>query len=254
MASYIIYGAAFALAATLFALLNELAWSLWIVWGSLYVLMAALFALLLGVAWAPFGALICAAVAWRRGLDIRRYAAAGAARSAMLILPWLYLLARMSRLSFPKFLWALEYPCMYGAMYVLWTFGSILASLSSWKIVQTSPISNVFLVSALLSFCALVVSVKMARRANSLGGRVRPASGEPTHPAYARHFVYFAIWLAFPFFLLFSPLTDPDPATGETTLIQIAAIGAILAVEALVLAWMVLACRRAGRSGAPIRG
>ena len=166
MASFIIYGAAFALAAALFALLNELAWSLWIVWGALYVLMAALFALLLGVAWAPFGALICAAVAWRRGLDIRRYAAAGAARSAMLILPWLYLLARMSRLPIPKFLWTLEYPCMYGIIYVLWTFGSILASLSSWKIVQTSPISNVFLVSALLSFGALVVSVKMAQRAN----------------------------------------------------------------------------------------
>ena len=254
MASYIIYGAAFALAATLFALLNELAWSLWIVWGSLYVLMAALFALLLGVAWAPFGALICAAVAWRRGLDIRRYAAAGAARSAMLILPWLYLLARMSRLPVPKFLWALEYACMYGAIYGLWTFGSILTLLSWWIVFQPSLISNAYLVSALLSFVALVVSVKTAQRANSLGGRVRPASGEPPHPAYARQFVYFAIWLAFPFFLLFSPLTDLDPATRETTLIQIAAIGAILAVEALVLAWMVLACRRAGRSGAPIRG
>ena len=254
MASFIIYGAAFALASALFALLSEWAWSLLIVWGSLYALMAALFALLLGAAWAPFGALICAAVAWRLGLPSRRYAAAGAARSAMLILPWLYLLARMSRLPIPKFLWTLEYPCMYGIIYVLWTFGSILASLSSWKIVQTSPISNVFLVSALLSFGALVVSVKMARRANSLGGRVHPARNGLSHPTYARQFAYFAIWLAFPFFLLFSPLTDPDPATGETTLIQIAAIGAILAVEALVLAWMVLACRRAGRSGAPIRG
>ena len=246
MASSIIYGAAFALAAALFALLNELAWSLLIVWGSLYVLMAALFALLLGAAWAPFGALICAAVAWRRGLDIRRYAAAGAARSAMLILPWLYLLARMSRLHVPKFLWTLEYLCMYGAMYGLWTFGSILTLLSWWIVFQPSPISNAYLVSALLSFCALVVSVKTAQRANSLGGRVHPASGEPPRPAYARQFVYFAIRLAFPFFLLFSPLTDLDPATRGTALIQIAAIGAILAGEALVLAWMVLACRRAG--------
>ena len=252
MASFIIYGAAFALAAALFALLSEWAWSLLIVWGSLYALMAALFALLLGAAWAPFGALICAAGAWRRGLPSRRYAAAGAARSAMLILPWLYLLARMSRLSFPKFLWTLEYACMYGAIYGLWTFGSILTLLSWWIVFQPSPISNAYLVSALLSFVALVVSVKTAQRANSLGGRVRPASGEPPHPAYARQFVYFAIWLSFPFFLLFS---EPDPSTRETTLIQIAAIGAILAVEALVLAWMVLACRRAGRSGATqIRG
>lgn len=251
MASCIIYGSALALAVALFALLGELAWSPWLAFGSLMAMWAALFALLLGAAWAPFGALICAAMAWRRGLPPRRYAAAGAARSATLVLPWICLVARMSRLPVPKFLWVLEYACAYGIIYALWTFGSILTPLSWWIVFQSSPVSGAYLASALLSFGALVVSVKTARRANTLGERVRPARDGLPHPTYAAQLAYFAVWLAVPFFLFFSPLTRPDPATGETTLIQIVAVGATVAVEALVLAWMVLAFRRAGRKRCP---
>ena len=46
-------------------------------------------------AWAPFGALVCALIAWRRGINLYRCAVAGAAYSALFFLPWVYLAARM---------------------------------------------------------------------------------------------------------------------------------------------------------------
>lgn len=52
-------------------------------------------ALTLIIAWAPFAALICALTARRRELNRVRYAIAGAVYSALLFLPWLYLIRRM---------------------------------------------------------------------------------------------------------------------------------------------------------------
>ena len=79
-------------------------------------------------AWAPFGALACALIAWRRGLNPYRCAVAGAAYSALFFLPWVYLAARMLGWVIPKPLTALSYIALYG----LWAYGPARYSYEIW--------------------------------------------------------------------------------------------------------------------------
>ena len=79
-------------------------------------------------AWAPFGALVCALIAWRRGLNPYRCAVAGAAYSALFFLPWVYLAARMLGWAIPKPLTALPYVVLYG----LWAYGPARYSYEIW--------------------------------------------------------------------------------------------------------------------------
>ena len=50
---------------------------------------------ILCVAWTPFAALICARIAQRRGLNVKRPAVHGAIYSALLFLPWRHLTRQM---------------------------------------------------------------------------------------------------------------------------------------------------------------
>ena len=75
----------------------------------------------LGILWSPFGALICALIARRRGLPVKYYAGMGAWYCALLLLPWIYLVLRMmgravSRgwISFGYFI-----------LYAVWFIGSV---------------------------------------------------------------------------------------------------------------------------------
>lgn len=54
-----------------------------------------------GLLWAPFAAVICGLLAHLRNLDRGAYAAAGARSSALLLLPFFYVLARMLGTSIP---------------------------------------------------------------------------------------------------------------------------------------------------------
>ena len=77
---------------------------------------------LAGLIWAPFGALISARAAHKRGLPVRRYAVAGAALSVLYFAPWLHLVMRMHDRHLPRFvIW-----CAYFILYVsFWLFGVI---------------------------------------------------------------------------------------------------------------------------------
>ena len=66
-----------------------------------------------GPLWAPFGALICARMARRRGLNAWRYAAAGALYSILFFWPWVYLVARMDDRRLHRWLIALFYFGVY---------------------------------------------------------------------------------------------------------------------------------------------
>ena len=83
-------------------------------------------------AWAPFGALACALIAWRRGLNPYRYGVAGAAYSALFFLPWVYLTVRMLGWAIPKPLMALPYVVLYG----LWAYGPARYSYEIWTDVE----------------------------------------------------------------------------------------------------------------------
>ena len=73
------------------------------------------------VAWAPFAALICAIISKKNGLSVWRFSLAGAILSVFLLLPWLYLIMRMSGKQIPRFIYVLSYL----AVYCIWWMSSI---------------------------------------------------------------------------------------------------------------------------------
>ena len=68
---------------------------------------------LVGPLWAPFGALICARIASKRGLNVLRYAGAGALYSLLLFWPWVYLALRMNDKRMHRGLIVLFYVVVY---------------------------------------------------------------------------------------------------------------------------------------------
>ena len=201
-------------------------------------------ALLAGAATAPFGALICAAVAWRRGLPIRRSAVAGATHSAMLVLPGIYLLARMLGAPIPKFLSVLEHACMYA----LWIFGPI-PFLISMRIVHdmVPAISAMYLISSLLSSAALAVCVKTALRGVLINEQDAPMMSWLPRPTLSMQFIYFLVWTVIHGLLFFATFGFIDDRTREFTLTNGVFAGAVISVEVGVLAWMVISYFRLGR-------
>ena len=76
----------------------------------------------LGLLWAPFGALICARMARSRGLNRRRYAAAGAVYSVLFFWPWVYLVARMANRAVPAYLVRGAYATVY---FLIWPLAAL---------------------------------------------------------------------------------------------------------------------------------
>ena len=79
----------------------------------------------IGLPWAPFAAWICARSARKKGLDVRRHAVAGAACSALLFLPWVYLILRMNGGKVPDALVRL----FYIGVFASWALGGATLTL-----------------------------------------------------------------------------------------------------------------------------
>ena len=94
----------------------------------LQVMVANEMAAIASMIWAPFGAAVCALIAWRRGLSPYRYAVAGAVCSALFFLPWVYLAARMLGWVVPKPLAVLPYVVLYAS----WLQGPAQFSYDMW--------------------------------------------------------------------------------------------------------------------------
>lgn len=72
------------------------------------------FFLLFCVAWAPFAALVCALIASRKTeLEVWKHALAGAVYSALLLMPWIYLVMRMLGRRFSRKTIRPIYICLY---------------------------------------------------------------------------------------------------------------------------------------------
>ena len=104
--------------------------AMWVFFTSVTVMLFSWWAVAASVVWAPFGALICALIAWRRGLNPRRYAVAGAAHSVLFFLPWVYLAARMLGVRVPKPLVVLGCAVAYAA----WLQGIAQYSFMHWAL------------------------------------------------------------------------------------------------------------------------
>ena len=73
------------------------------------------------MALAPLGAVICVWTAKKKQLPVLKFAIAGALLSMFLLLPWLYLISRMSGKQFPRSLAVLAYI----AVYSIWLYGPL---------------------------------------------------------------------------------------------------------------------------------
>ena len=71
-------------------------------------------ALVLLVIGAPIAGLVCVKLAREQGLDARRYGLTGAALSLLFLLPWVYLISRMSGIRPSRTLTVLGYVLLYG--------------------------------------------------------------------------------------------------------------------------------------------
>ena len=138
--------------------------------------------------WAPFGALVCAVLARRRGLSPRRYAVAGAAHSAFFFLPWVYLVARMLGWVIPKPLVAIPYFVLYAAWlqgtfqlsYDLWTgFGGLYPN-ALWLCMWLGNILTM-MASMLLLMTPIAKKISPFRRANRDDVLVRDTLPNPVY-------------------------------------------------------------------------
>ena len=146
--------------------------------------------------WAPFGALICALIAWRRGLSPYRYAIAGAACSALFFLPWVYLAARMLGWAIPKPLAVLPYVVLYAS----WLQGPAQFSYDAWDwgIDEAYPgatwlfawIANMFTMIASLLMMTPIEKVNPFYRAR----RDAPLRDAPLNPIYLLPFALLWGW------------------------------------------------------------
>ena len=145
--------------------------------------------------WAPFGALICALIAWRRGLNPYRYGVAGAAYSALFFLPWAYLAARMLGWAIPKPLIALPYVVLYASWlqgpaqfsYDTWDWGNDAYPGALWLWVW---LANMFTMAASLLLMAPVKRINPFYRAR----RDAPLRDTLPNPVYLLPFALFWGW------------------------------------------------------------
>ena len=89
-----------------------------------FVPVAVLFLAIVGLVWTPFGTLICAFVAHFRGLKGEPYATAAAKSSILLLLPWVYLVIR---LSFARSLSRFAVMPVYVLIYATWFYFAALS-------------------------------------------------------------------------------------------------------------------------------
>ena len=138
--------------------------------------------------WAPLGALICALIARRRGLNQRRYALAGAAFSALFFLPWVYLVARMLGRVIPKPLVVLSYAILYlmwiqgpfQLSYGAWADGDDLYPNALWLCMWLGNILTM-MVSVLLMMTPIAKKINPFRLASGDGGPIRDTLPNPVY-------------------------------------------------------------------------
>lgn len=141
---------------------------------------------LVGLAWAPAAAVLCAA-ATTRGVGSRgAYAKRGALYALLLVLPSLYLIARLHGRRIPK--WAVY--TGYGLIFLLWAASTGYFLLMAWAIYasgwlegQPLPILDILVthVPAAANIVAMVISLK-ALLAQSFRRRRYPGTPEPASP------------------------------------------------------------------------
>ena len=178
----------------------------YIVGANLYLAYFSVAWLVAGVAWAPFAAIVSAVLARRRKLRKRYSWAVGALYSALLILPWIYMVTKISGKSIPGFIGRATYFLLYE---VVWLFGLIpwiLILMHSYRIYTYDRLQ---LIMWMIGLSALLV-VNVFTWGFSLWRFLRRhredvATGSPPDRVYVIPFALAAMWIVIPLVLTFLP-------------------------------------------------
>ena len=142
-------------------------------------------------AWAPFGALVCALIAWRRGLSPYRYAVAGAVCSALFFLPWVYLAARMLGWAVPKPLAALPYVVLYAS----WLQGPAQFSYDMWDWGNDDTYPDaLWLFAWIANMFTMIASLLLMTPIEKVNPFYRARRDAPLNPIYLLPFALFWGW------------------------------------------------------------
>ncbi len=172
----------------------------------LFVFFAVVLLMAFSLPWAPFAALICALIARARGLPVGYYAKIGALYSALLFLPWVYLVARMLDKTIPNILIRIGYVLLY----VVWLFASIFitimfAVLAHPGLDHIGDMTNVDLwlstllyITVLFNAGAWFASIRALRRAHA---HRQDDRGVLPAREYIMPFAYALAWLIVPWLI-----------------------------------------------------
>ena len=171
----------------IFGMNNHLFWAMLLFIPTLVVMLGVAPVGAISLVWAPFGALICTLIAWRRGLSRRRYAIVGAAHSALFFLPWVYLAARMLGWSIPKPLVAICYVVLYAAWlqgpfqlsYDAWADGDDLYPSALWLCIWLGNISTMMV--SMLLMTPIAKKISPLSRASRDDGPMRDTLPSPVY-------------------------------------------------------------------------
>ena len=177
----------FYIADYIFGMHNHLFWAMLLFIPTLVVMLGVVPVGAISMVWTPFGALICALIAGRRGLSRRRYAIAGAAHSALFFLPWVYLAARMLGWAIPKPLVVIFYVVLYAAWlqgpfqlsYDAWAGGSDRYPRALWLCVWVGNISTMMV--SMLLMTPIAKKISPLRRANRNDVPMRDTLPDPVY-------------------------------------------------------------------------
>ncbi len=133
----------------------------------------------LGLLWMPFGALICSQTARVRSLPDDGYGATGAGYSALMLLPWVYLVVRMLGRRVPRpVIWA-----GYSYIYACWL--ALIAGYVTYIFTEMIPYNNylrarsgglaagsegdvaLWYIATAVNIFTLALSVRVLRRAHT---------------------------------------------------------------------------------------
>lgn len=116
--------------------------------------------ILMGLLWAPFAAVICAVIAFRRGLNPWFYAWKGMGHSVQLFLPWFYLVKRMRGRSFHR----RTVVGNYASLYAVWLFGPIIGGLVVIAAAFEEPGVESYLLTMIIMLTQTAMNIFMSIR------------------------------------------------------------------------------------------
>ena len=190
--------------------------------------------MVLGLLWSPFAGLICRLVSHHRKLPGSGYGGAGFRYSILFLLPWVYLVLRMTGLSVPSVVVRAGYGLLYG-LWIAAAVGSVVGGLVVTGLYFTgnedargADATLLITGGAFIGVLAFVSLRKLLRRHQDDPG------GSPSVPMRAAYVALYVLWPLFALGMFFEGMFEFRELGKTDSAIPLWTCAAVMA-----LAWLV---------------